>query len=104
MWKFNFGGFGKFNGSVGQLGSRSIFVNFDAVGFETGEKGIQLFGGMFLGREHAIHFVCEQITAFLTNGDKVTDLVVFFLSHEHEGLSLKYWQNSTGSLLDAQPH
>jgi len=43
--------------------------------FKAGEKTIQLLGRMFLGREHAIHFICEQIAAFLTYSDKVADLV-----------------------------
>jgi hypothetical protein len=40
---------------------------------------------MFFGREHAIYFIRKQIAAFLTDGDKVADVVVFFLGHEHEG-------------------
>jgi len=49
---------------------------------------------MFLGREHAIHFICEQIAAFLTYTDKIADLVELFLGHEHEGLSpSSYYKN-----------
>ncbi len=85
MWNFNLGGFGQFDRSVGQFGRGNILVNFNAVSFQAGEKSIQLFGRMFFGREHAIYFIREQISTFLTDGDKVADLVVFFLGHKHEG-------------------
>ena len=87
MRQLDFGCFANFESRVRKLRRRSIFVDFDAVGFKAGEKAIQLLGRMFLGREHAIHFICEQIAAFLTYTDKVADLVELFLGHEHEGLS-----------------
>ncbi len=79
----------------------SVFKDFDAVSFEGGEKMIQLFGRMFFGRERAIHFIAEQIAAVLTYSDKVADLVVLFLGHEHEGLSpSSHWQNCPSLLLN----
>src|SRR5580765_1384087 len=67
--------------------SRNVFINLDAVGFEGGEEIIELLSGVVFSRECSIYFVSEQITAFLTDGDKVANLIVLFLGHEHEGFS-----------------
>src|SRR5882762_5264313 len=70
-----------------QLGRGSVFVNLNAVGFQGGEQGIQLFGGMFFPREHVIYFIRKQIAALLAHTEQVAELIIFFLGHEHEGFS-----------------
>jgi len=44
-------------------------VDVDAVALESGEQVV--------GREDVVHFVIEQLTAFLTEVDEVADLAGF---------------------------
>src|SRR5258706_965238 len=70
-----------------QLGRGSVFVNRNAHGFQTGEQGIQLLGGMFFAGEHVIYFIRKQIAALLAHTEQVAELIIFFLGHKHEGFS-----------------
>ena len=72
---------------MSELCRGGVFVNFNAIGFQAYEKGIELFGRVFLGREHAIHLIRKQIATLLTDNDKVAKMIVFFLGHKHEGFS-----------------
>src|SRR6266853_6810113 len=59
------------------LRCRNIFVDVDAVALESGEQVVDLFCRAFLGREDVVHFVIDQLTAFLAEVDEVADLAGF---------------------------
>ena len=62
-------GLSDFERCAHSLRCRNIFVDVDAVALESGEQVV--------GREDVVHFVIEQLTAFLTEVDEVADLAGF---------------------------
>jgi hypothetical protein len=66
---------------------KHVFINLDTVMFQAGEEIVQVLRRMVFGREYAIHFVGEQISALFTGGDEAAKLVIFFLGHKHEDFS-----------------
>ncbi len=68
----------------GQSGlcARQVFVDVNAVTLEGGEQIVNFFRGMHLGRQNIVHFIVEQVTAFLAHRDELSYLIVFFFKSQ----------------------
>ena len=64
-----------------RFGCRLVFVNLDTVALKSGQKVIDLFRRVHLGRKRIVHFVVKQVAALFADGNEGFYRFVFFFKN-----------------------